>query len=132
MLKPSASSSSREKLLSEIWMLSCKTFIYKFTIILGAFCLSIYIFFFFICRILVYVESGAACYNLLQLCKCLIPAWSRGNSKMSFIYVAWVFLLLDQVSVLLFSLIFSNLKLDPGLNNTSINVFLCARFCAKS
>ncbi|XP_059461263.1 CASP-like protein 2C1 [Corylus avellana] len=48
--------------------------------------------------ILVYVESGAACYNLLQLCKFSIPAWSRGNSKMSFVYVAWVFLLLDQLA----------------------------------
>lgn len=52
--------------------------------------------------ILVYVESGAACYYLLQVCKSPFSAWFEGNLKWpSPICLAWVSFLLDQVSPLI-------------------------------
>ncbi|TKY54587.1 CASP protein 2C1 [Spatholobus suberectus] len=48
-------------------------------------------------KILVYVTSAAAGYNLLQLCKHL--TWSRRNFKGSYMYMAWICFLLDQIAV---------------------------------
>ncbi|KAF5461767.1 hypothetical protein F2P56_017840 [Juglans regia] len=47
--------------------------------------------------VLVYVESAAACYNLLHLCKRSISTWFEGYSKWS-LCVSWVILLVDQVA----------------------------------
>ncbi|KAB1204225.1 hypothetical protein CJ030_MR8G028306 [Morella rubra] len=50
--------------------------------------------------ILVYVESGAACYYLLQVCKSPFSAWFEGNLKWpSPICLAWVCFLLDQAYI---------------------------------
>ncbi|KAK7265282.1 hypothetical protein RJT34_32900 [Clitoria ternatea] len=50
-------------------------------------------------KILVYVTSAAAGYNMLQLCK--ISACSRGNFKVSYIGMAWICFLLDQMAAYL-------------------------------
>ncbi|KAE9602412.1 putative casparian strip membrane protein [Lupinus albus] len=50
-------------------------------------------------KILVYVTSAAAGYNMLQLCKYFVLAYSWGKFKGSYIYMAWISLLLDQVAV---------------------------------
>ncbi|BAT76717.1 hypothetical protein LR48_Vigan627s006600 [Vigna angularis] len=47
-------------------------------------------------RMLVYVTSAAAGYNLLQLCK--HSTCSRGNLKGSDMCVAWISLFLDQIA----------------------------------
>ena len=47
-------------------------------------------------RILVYVTSASAGYNLLLLCKHSI--WSRKNFKGSYLCMAWICFLLDQVN----------------------------------
>ena len=44
-----------------------------------------------------YVDSAAAGYNLLQLCKGLISARFEGNLKGAYIYISWIGFLLDQV-----------------------------------
>nr|XP_023916752.1 CASP-like protein 2C1 [Quercus suber] len=49
-------------------------------------------------RILLYVDSAAAGYNLLQLCKGLISAWFEGNLKGAYIYISWIVFLLDQLA----------------------------------
>lgn len=50
-------------------------------------------------KISVYVTSVAAGYNLLQLCKHF--PWFRGNFKGSYMCMAWMFFLLDQIAVYL-------------------------------
>ncbi|OIW18667.1 hypothetical protein TanjilG_13419 [Lupinus angustifolius] len=50
-------------------------------------------------KILVYVTSAAAGYNMLQLFKYYVSAYSRGKFKGSYIYMAWISLLLDQMAV---------------------------------
>ncbi|CAK7337604.1 unnamed protein product, partial [Dovyalis caffra] len=49
--------------------------------------------------VLVYVDAVAAAYNLLQLSRCSLSAWSKGNFKGSYRYLAWVCCLLDQLVV---------------------------------
>ncbi|CAJ1941884.1 unnamed protein product [Sphenostylis stenocarpa] len=48
-------------------------------------------------KILVYVTSAAAAYNLLQLCK--HTTCSRGNFRGSYMCMAWISLFLDQIAV---------------------------------
>ncbi|XP_050272551.1 CASP-like protein 2C1 [Quercus robur] len=48
--------------------------------------------------ILVYVDSAAVVYNLLQLCKGLISARFEGNLKGAYIYISWIGFLLDQLA----------------------------------
>ncbi|KAI4335435.1 hypothetical protein L6164_014079 [Bauhinia variegata] len=50
-------------------------------------------------KILVYVTSAAAGYNLLQLCKYPALAYFGGIFKGSYMIVAWISLLLDQIMV---------------------------------
>lgn len=53
-------------------------------------------------RILVYITSAAASYNMLQLCKHTVSACSGGHFKGSYIYMAWISFLLDQVNFTLY------------------------------
>ncbi|KAK7329813.1 hypothetical protein VNO77_23993 [Canavalia gladiata] len=48
-------------------------------------------------KILVYITSVAAGYNFLQLCK--HSTCSKGNFQGSYIYMAWICFLLDQIAV---------------------------------
>ncbi|KAF3452806.1 hypothetical protein FNV43_RR03239 [Rhamnella rubrinervis] len=52
-------------------------------------------------QVLVYVATVAAGYNLLQLIKCSVSAAVsfEGNWKGSYLYLAWVCFLLDQIAV---------------------------------
>ncbi|XP_061361704.1 CASP-like protein 2C1 [Gastrolobium bilobum] len=50
-------------------------------------------------KILVYITSAAAGYNMLQLCKHSLSAYSGGNPKGSSISMAWICFLLDQIAV---------------------------------
>ncbi|KAK7291895.1 hypothetical protein RIF29_07420 [Crotalaria pallida] len=50
-------------------------------------------------KILVYITSAAAGFNMLQLCKHPVSAYSGGKFKGSYIYMAWISLFLDQMAV---------------------------------
>jgi hypothetical protein len=80
---------------------------------------NIIVFFF---RILVYVTSTAAGYNMLQLCKHTFSALPTiSNFKASYyMYIAWITFLLDQVIKLLFSY-FANFIFNYILTNKKIN-----------
>ncbi|KAK9275401.1 hypothetical protein L1049_022665 [Liquidambar formosana] len=49
--------------------------------------------------VLVHVDSVVAGYNLLQLGRCFISARFEGSLKGSYLYLAWVCFLLDQIAV---------------------------------
>ncbi|XP_054807373.1 CASP-like protein 2C1 [Prosopis cineraria] len=52
-------------------------------------------------KILVYVTSAAAVYNLLQICKHFVSGYSGGKYNGYLLYLAWLCFLLDQVGVYL-------------------------------